>query len=215
MRADAAVRPYAEDLSIKANSSIVRWQFKYQKWPYEWPAMILWRCHEFRHRGADTAVRPYAEDLSIKANSANVRWRYRHRKRPCKWPSVNLSICHEIRHRGRAWQPSPTQRFGYFMTSNDDKGHQNSMAISLPVREGVAALPYTEFLGHAGAIMSNPSRFGRTRRSASPQSSQSLSYLLHRYARRQYTHDNLRHVQSTRGHRLSGFENPTRKQPHE
>ena len=82
-------------------------------------------------------------------------------------------------------------------------------------REGVAALPYAEFLGHAGAIMSNPSRFGRTRRSAAPQSSQSLSYLLHRYARRQYTHHNLRHVQSTRGHRLSGFENPTRKQPHE
>ena len=93
----------------------------------------------------------------------------------------------------------------------------NSVAMSqnpLP-REGVAALPYTEVLGHAGAIMSNPSRFGRASRFAAPQSSQSLSYLLHRYARRQYTYDNLGHVQSPRGHGLSGFENPTRKQPHE
>jgi hypothetical protein len=94
-------------------------------------------------------------------------------------------------------------------------GKSVDMSRNSPPREGVAALPYTEVLGHAGAIMSNPSRFGRTRRSAPTQSSQSLSYLLHRYARRQYTHHNLRHVQSTRGHGLCAFENPTRKQPHE
>ena len=30
VRADTAVRPYAEDLSIRANSAVVQWQFEYR-----------------------------------------------------------------------------------------------------------------------------------------------------------------------------------------
>ncbi|MEY3601078.1 MAG: hypothetical protein RL169_322 [Armatimonadota bacterium] len=51
----------------------------------------------------------------------------------------------------------------YFGNASTNIQHQTSNPLP---REGVAALPYTEFLEHSESKIINPGRCGRTRRSA-------------------------------------------------
>ena len=174
------------------------------------------------------AALPYTEVLHIKPAHRAERGVRRRPEAPA--PRKCRQLCKYGSHGrlggGRRWMPREAKCESQMV--------DHSQAVTF-LREGVAALPYTEVFVHrisasSGArwppearggysvepnaytsIMNHPHQRGRTHLLAAPPSFQSLTYLLQRYVRRQYTHDNVRHVQSTRGH----FENPTRKQPHE
>ncbi len=77
VRADTAVRPYAEDLSIGANSAVVRWQFKYCKRPScPWVPIMEARIrtstskYQNRHRGR--AWQPSPTQNSLDHDGANI-----------------------------------------------------------------------------------------------------------------------------------------------
>jgi len=172
VRADTAVRPYAEDLSNEANSAIVRWQFRYRERPYEWPTVNLWRCHEIRHRGRAWQPSPTrrirrlipSNDDGSHQNSKASRLLVRADTAVRPYAEVlHIKPAHRAERgvRRRPEAPAPRQcrqlckygshgrlgggrrRIPREAKCESPMGYHRK-AITFP-REGVAALPYAEF----------------------------------------------------------------------